>query len=374
MIVTSVEDAVAAIRRWGEARDWYGYDPYDALNSPITPFVTLGTGLGRRVLTQAVKRSPINLRPLLGIRPTRNAKAIGLVASGYARLVAAGDSTARPQTERWLAWLAENHSGGTSGFGWGYPFPVETRFFRYARATPNAIATSFVAQAFLDGAQYVRASWMDPALQAVRYVESHLLTGGRSAPYFRYLAHEDELVHNANLLVCAMLVRAGRADVARQPLETSLVAQRLDGSWPYAEGSRGGWVDNFHTGYVLESLAYCVRVFPEAEEPLRRGLTYWANSLFLDDGTPKYTPERLYPIDAHCYAQAIETWCSTGDQVQARRQATLLIERMLDPKGFVHFQRSRLSTNKVPFVRWTTAPAFRALAQILNQAQHAHLD
>src|SRR6266516_910004 len=72
-IVTSVEDAVAAIRRWGEAHDWRGYDPYDALNSPISPFLTLGTGLGRRVLTQAVKRSPVNLRPLLWIRPTWNA-------------------------------------------------------------------------------------------------------------------------------------------------------------------------------------------------------------------------------------------------------------------------------------------------------------
>ena len=39
-----------------------------------------------------------------------------------------------------------------------------------------------------------------------------------------------------------------------------------------------------------------------------------------------------------------------------------LVARMLNPRGYVNFQRGRFVTNRVPFVRWTTAPAFRALA------------
>src|SRR5438067_2361972 len=112
-------DGLRRIRRWGEARDWCGYDPYDALNSPFEPLLTLGRPLGRRVLTQAVKRSPINLRPALRIEPTWNAKALALVASAYARLFAAdsSDEPAREQTRRWLGWLVEHRMGAASALG-----------------------------------------------------------------------------------------------------------------------------------------------------------------------------------------------------------------------------------------------------------------
>src|SRR5437016_5862655 len=95
-------DFVAAanrIRAWGEARQWCGYDPYDGLASPLAS--ALPGALPRRLLTQLVKLSPVNMRPLLGIRPARNQKAIGLVASSYARLAAAGDESARPDADHW---------------------------------------------------------------------------------------------------------------------------------------------------------------------------------------------------------------------------------------------------------------------------------
>jgi hypothetical protein len=37
---------------------------------------------------------------------------------------------------------------------------------------------------------------------------------------------------------------------------------------------------------------------------------------------------------------------------------------MLDPAGFVRFQQRRHWASNVPFVRWTTAPSFRALAAL----------
>src|SRR6185437_7176477 len=106
-----MDAAITTIRRWGEGRDWRGADPYDALDSPFSPVLTLNARLGRQVLTQAVKRSPINLRALLRIKAEWNAKAIGLVASAYAHLAAAGDTSAAAQANRWLAWLESNHSG-----------------------------------------------------------------------------------------------------------------------------------------------------------------------------------------------------------------------------------------------------------------------
>src|SRR5207244_4033304 len=99
-------------------------------------------------------------------------------------------------------------------------------------------------------------------------------------------------------------------------------AQAPDGSWPYAEGH--GWIDNFHTGYVLQGLALCVPVVPEARAHLDRGLAFWERELFLADGTPKYYADMAFPIDAHNYAQAIETWLSVSPW---RRDALARAER-----------------------------------------------
>jgi hypothetical protein len=370
-----VGSALSRMRAWGEARDWRGYDPYDALNSPLAPYVTLGTRFGRRIFTQVVKLSPLNLRPALRVAPAWNAKGIALVGSAYARLAAAGDDTAREPAHRWLTWLVETGSAD-SGLGWGYHFDVQTRFFSYPRGTPNAIATSFAAHALLDGHELLGDErWGQAAERSCEFLLDHLLEEDGARVYFRYLPPERELVHNANVLCCSVFARtalvSGRedlAEIARRALPVTLDAQRPEGSWPYAEGEGHGWVDNFHTGYVLEGLAGCDHAL-SLKPQLERGLDYWERELFLPDGTPKYFAECIWPIDAHNYAQAIETWLAVaawrpGAVDAAERCANQLVERMLTRDGHVAFQQRRWWKNRVPYVRWTTAPAFRALARL----------
>jgi hypothetical protein len=367
-----VQRAVDAIRRWGEEREWRGFDPYDALNSPFAPYVTLGTALGQRALTQAVKRSPLNLRPLLRIEPAHNDKALGLVASGYARLAAArADEDAAAAARRWLDQLISGAAVDGRGRAWGYHFPVRTRFFGYARGTPNTIATSFVGHALLDGLEFLGdARFGDAARDASAYLLEHMLDSER---FFRYLPGKRELVHNANLLACSVAVRTSALRDERldgrvaEAVSTSVAAQRADGSWPYSASPAGTWVDNFHTGYVLESLGRCSVLVDGLQPALGRGFDYWERALFGPDGEPKPSPARRFPVDAHDYAQAIETWLSAAAWrddalVRARRTANLLVQRMLNSRGYVNFQRGRFFTNRVPYIRWTTAPTFRALA------------
>ena len=371
-MTVELEEAIRRIRSWGEARDWRGYDPYDGLSSPAAPVLTLGRPFGRRLLTQAVKRSPLNLRPLLGIKPGFNAKAIGLVGSGYARLGALGDERARDEAVRRLEWLAAR------GPGWGYHFPVQTRFFAYDAESPNTIATSFAAHALLDGSELLGLDQFGAeAVSACDFLLESMLTDSEEGAFFQYLPREGELVHNANLLACSVLVRAARVlqqprllELARPAVLTSLAAQRDDGSWRYAESPRGDWVDNFHTAYVLEALALCAESSSEASDALPAGVAYWERELFLADGTPKHSPARVLPLDAHCYASAIDAYLALipwhpPAREHAERIAHLLIERMLAPSGYVYFQQERFWLNRVPFVRWTTAPSFKALAGLL---------
>jgi hypothetical protein len=375
--VNDTSTAIGRMRVWGEAREWRGWDPYDALNSPLAPYVTLGTALGRRLLTQAVKVAPVNIRPILGIKTDWNPKAVALLASGYARLWAAhGDEGARAHAIRWLEWLLQR-SRSEIGLGWGYHFDVQTRFFGYARGTPNAIATSFAAHAFLDGHELLDDGdprWADAAGDVCRFLLETLLLDEGERVYFRYLPAERELVHNANVLACSVLgrtsKRCGRADLeqtVRRALACTLRAQNPSGAWPYSESQE--WIDNFHTGYVLEGLAACEALDDALRLPLDRGLDFWERELFLADGTPKYYPDRSFPIDSHNYAQAIETWLAVvpwrpQSLTLAERCAARLIERMQTPEGYIAFQQRRLWKNNVPFVRWSTAPAFRALAHL----------
>ena len=83
----------------------------------------LPPGLPRRLLTQAVKLSPLNLRPALGIRQAYNQKAIGLVASAYARL------DEPEQARHWSDWLLANRADPPPGA----PLPRSCRAGRTSR-------------------------------------------------------------------------------------------------------------------------------------------------------------------------------------------------------------------------------------------------
>src|ERR1700687_4222073 len=79
--------AASKLLAYCKANDWAGHDPYDALNSrafAALPF--LNFKLPRLVLTQVLKRSPIDVRRFLLIPKKQNPKAIGLFLSAILKL------------------------------------------------------------------------------------------------------------------------------------------------------------------------------------------------------------------------------------------------------------------------------------------------
>ena len=140
--------------------------------------------------------------------------------------------------------------------------------------------------------------------EAAAFLLDHMLDSDEDRPFFRYVPEERELVHNANLLACSVVVRT--AALRDEPLDervaaavaTSVEAQRADGSWAYSAGPVGDWVDNFHTGYVLESLGHCTALVEGLEPALERGFDYWERELFLPTGEPKPAPEA--PLPGRC--------------------------------------------------------------------------
>src|ERR1700722_17580805 len=77
-----LSESATAVQHWVEANNYRGYEPFDGLSSPFRKF-TCGNLLAERILQQAVRQSPINIRPLIGIKPLDSTKGRGMMAWGY---------------------------------------------------------------------------------------------------------------------------------------------------------------------------------------------------------------------------------------------------------------------------------------------------
>jgi len=158
-------------------------------------------------------------------------------------------------------------------------------------------------------------------------------------------------------------------ELAQKALQYTADNQRSDGSWYYAE-SNGHWVDNFHTGYVLDCFKHYVDRTGDNRfaSTLDTGYKYWKRTFFLPDGTPRYYSHKTLPIDIQCSSQAIDTLVFFSDYDSeslslAVRVAQWTIEHMQDPTGYFYYRRySRWIVNKTPTLHWGQATMLCALA------------
>ena len=369
-------EAAEALRRWLVRTDLRGVDPYDALRSPLLARLAVGRR-PRQAAIQVVRRLPMNVRPLLGIRPYLNAKGLGLVAAGAAKLEQGTGSDAwRMLAERAAEGAVALRLETPAGPAWGYPFDVQMRWGYYTNRSPNAIATVFTARALLVAGKRLGRPDLAAAADVASFLDSLASTGEES--FYAYVPGSGAPIHNANLLVAALRARlaldrgdavpAGVAEAVRY----SLRRQRPDGSWPYGEAPGCAWVDGFHTAYVLSALADLHELTGEEEvrEAIVRGAGYYAENLFETDGTPRYYATKAAPLDSHNAATAISTLLRLGAfepraPELAKRVAEVALRRLQTPEGWFLYQRGRLHTKRVPYMRWSNAHMLNALADLI---------
>src|SRR3990172_9986473 len=77
---------VDRLEAWIAKNGWKDYDPFDGLNAKLLSRLTFGNHYLRIVLQQSVRRFPLNLRPLLGIKKETSSKGMGFCALGYLKL------------------------------------------------------------------------------------------------------------------------------------------------------------------------------------------------------------------------------------------------------------------------------------------------
>ena len=380
------QEATEQLCSWVEKRNWAGFDPYDGLNSPVLRLLSLGIKYPRIAAIQFMKKSPINLRPLLLVKPGHNPKGLGLFLGSYAKLFkATGDEQYRERAKEVLQLLKKNVSQGYSGNCWGYNFDWQSRAFFVPKYTPTIVNTSFIAHALFEAYEYLG---LDEALDLALPIRQFLLkdlnrTQDGNLFCFSYTPIDSIAVHNASLLGASVLIRLQgyepddeSYEAAHSSLAYSMKYQRDDGSWWYAEPEYQHWIDSFHTGFNLQSIQHFIDRGEalDHQEGYEEGIKYYAENFFLEDGTPKYFHDKTFPVDVHSHAQAIVFFSRQGNKYEELVERVLrnLLTTMRDPKGYFYFQRYENRTNKIPYMRWTQSWVLHALSEFaLSRSQRA---
>src|SRR6266446_3958870 len=381
-----LEAQILKVLAYCQANDWAGYDPYDAVNSHIfaaLPF--LNSRLPRLVLTQALKRSPINIRRFLGMPKTQNPKAIGLFLSAFLKLSRIGVTNTEDLIEPMIERLIALRSPGPPYWCWGYSFPWQTRTIVVPAGAPNLVCTTFAVSALLDAyEQFQESMYLSMAVSAAEYILNELYwTDGSSVAGFSYpLPSLRVQVHNANLLGAALFCRVYKHTGEEKFLAPALrVArysagiQNADGSWNYGEAPSQRWIDNFHTGYNLCALQSICQYAETTEfEPcIRRGFEFYRKHFFREDGAVRYFHNRDYPVDIHCVAQSIITLLAlrdldAGNVPLARSVFRWAMKHMWDDRGFFYYRVLRLCTIRTSYMRWSQAWMLLAMSTFLCES------
>jgi hypothetical protein len=383
------EAAALKLLAYCQSHNWAGIDPYDALNSRIFKALPLlDHRIPRLVLTQALKRGPFDIRPLLLVPPTQNPKALGIFLMSLVKLSSLGLLGREGLVGMMAEKLDALRSTNTPYWCWGYSFPWQTRTLVVPRGAPNLVCTTFVANALLDAYEHRRESrYLNMAASGAAYILDKLYwTHGESVAGFGYpLPSMRHNIHNGNFLGAALLCRVSRHTGERNFIEPALKLarysaskQHADGSWSYGELPTQQWVDNFHTGYNLCALQQIDRLLEtdEFEGSIRRGLAFYRNHFFREDGAPNYFHDRTYPIDIHCVAQSIITLLALkhldhGNISVARSVFQWAMNHMWDKRGFFYYRVLRFCTIRTSYMRWSQAWMLLALSNLLSESDLA---
>jgi rhamnogalacturonyl hydrolase YesR len=384
---SGVGESIRSLSDWLEKNNYRGYDTFDGLNARFVRPLTFENSFLRAVLQQAVRRFPLNLRPLLGVDKGQSTKGMGFLARGFIRLhQATGEQVWADKAQFALQWLMDNQSTGYSGACWGNHFDYQSRVFYLPKGVPTIVWTALIGHAFLDGYEHFHQdSYLRIAASACEHIVRDLqTTADGDGICISYIPGQNRQVHNANVLGASLLARTYSATgneayraLAQKAMQYTAQHQRPDGSWYYGEEANLHWVDNFHSGYVLDCFKHYAESTGDArfDQNINSGYAYWKGTFFLPDGTPRYYNHKTLPIDIQCSSQAIDTLVYFSDRDPdalplALKVAQWTIANMQDRTGYFYYRRySQRLVNKTPTLHWGQATMMCALAGLYRAMQ-----
>lgn len=377
-----ITESLNKVEAWVEREGYRGYEPFDGLSSWARPFL-FGNLLGERILQQLIRQSPFNLRPLMGVTKKDSTKGRGYMAAGYLlRYRTTGDRQYLDKALNCLDWLDKNKEPKFQDHSWANHFDFSSRGGKYTKHDPIIVWTSLIGHAYVDAFDVTGDKrWLNIAESAGRWIYKLPREKTDSGDCLSYLSFLQSSIHNANMLGAGLLARVGQRtgnkdfiQVARSAMLYSCSRQRPDGSWWYAEPAKYQWIDNFHTGYNLDSLHHYIEATGDQtwRKNLIDGLAYYKKHFFEADGCPKYYHNRCYPIDIQCAGQSVDTLALFSEidlecLELAVKVAGWVIANMQDADGHFYYRIYPLIKAKTAMLHWGQGTMYKGLALLSNR-------
>jgi len=383
--VTDLNEIYSRLMERSQADRFAGWDPFDGLESRIfqaTPLRHIAPA--RMAWLQMVKRSPWNLRPLLRVPKGLNSKGLALFAlAELSRFRATDHRTHLERATEILDLLRTLTIETANGVAFGYNFDWQSRAFYAPKGTPTIVPTAFAARAFLESFRETGdKSDLEIPRKICRFIVTELQRPQETTSEicFSYTPGDKSLIYNASLLAAETLAAVGAMDkndeypdLAARAAQYVIKMQGERGEWAYGPKLLHAWIDNFHTAFILSSLARIgdhVRDV-DANNAIAKGFEFWIANFFTDDGAPKYFDTQTYPIDIHSAAAAIVTLCDLKDRDDralpiAEKVAEWTAKEMWNSGRFFAYQKKASRTIRIPFIRWGQAWMAYAIARLLE--------
>ncbi|SDJ66752.1 delta-aminolevulinic acid dehydratase [Microbulbifer yueqingensis] len=381
-----IETSFGKLRNYVEREGYRGNDPFDGLSGRFNNTVFFRYRFFRLLVQQLIKRSPIDFRRVLGIDKKYIPKGLGLLLAGYARIYSISRSNADLDCcNRLFELILSQKTDGYSGNCWGFPGYWQTKAFFQPFGAPQVVASTYIGNGLLD---FYELAGNKAALREASDIAPFILNDLNQVEYpdgsisVSYTVYDNSAVYNATALAARFLSRLYRYTNDPKLLEFSERAiryvcggQKSDGSWPYSPLSFHQWVDGFHSGYNIE----CIHDYQKYTGDrgfaavVDKGLSYYIDNFFTNAGVPKYYNNSTYPIDVHSPAQLVITLSKLGRFQEHRaiidRVLGWTIENMQSDDGFFYYQINSFFTSKIPYMRWSQAWMFYAMATYLMEVK-----
>jgi hypothetical protein len=312
-------------------------------------------------------------------------------AMGFAFLYeATGDSSQLENAVHFLTELKKSRCHEFKEYCWGYPFNWVTRNGTIKEQTPLITTTPYCYEAFL---QVFELNTQDEWKIVLESIAQHAAADikdfrtSESASSCSYTPFDKGGVINAAAYRAFLLTSASKLlaiedywKIAERNLNFVLETQNPDGSWFYAVDGVRDFIDHYHTCFVMKALAkiHALTGHPACLEALSKGVKYYLENLFSEDGLPKPFSKAprltVYKRELYDCAECINLSLLLRDrfpQLESTLETVVagILKNWVKPDGSFRSRRLHLGWDNVPMHRWGQSQMFRSLAFYLCEAK-----
>ena len=320
-------------------------------------------------------------------------------AMGFAFLYqATSNPTYLERAVHFLNLLSETRCLQFKEYCWGYPFDWVWREGTIKQQTPLITTTPYVYEAFLQvleiNAQRSTSQQQKEWRQILESIARHAFRDIKDFPVSEtasscsYSPFGEGGVINAAAYRAFLLTSAARVfanndywRVAERNLNFVLESQNRDGSWFYAVDGARDFIDHFHTCFVLKALAkiHTLTGHEACLEALSKGVDYYMESLFAEDGLPKPFAKAprltVYKRELYDCAECINLCLLLRDrfpQLEATLETVLkgTLKDWIRQDGSFRSRRLHFGWDNIPMHRWGQSQMFRSLAFYLRESSN----